>query len=123
MTFRADGTVVPNADDDGLSLQIERSIETGSNVALLASDAQPLPYLGHAMGKFLINVLLQALWASLAVTSVALIFIGFDNDNNVQIFGGIALIAAALGVRFAARWLRKRDHRTYRKKPTHPGFP
>ena len=113
MTFRADGTVVPNADDDGLSPQIERSIETGSNVALLASDAQALPYLGHAMGKFLMNVILQALWALLAVAGVALIFIGFDNDNNVQIFGGIALIAAALAVRFAARWLRKRDHRSY----------
>ncbi len=58
------------------------------------------------MGKFLTNVLVQALWGLLAVAGVALIFEGFDNDNNVQIFGGIALIAAALGVRFAARWLR-----------------
>ncbi len=51
-------------------------------------------------------MLVQALWGLLAVAGVALIFEGFDNDNKVQIFGGIALIAAALGVRFAARWLR-----------------
>ncbi len=58
------------------------------------------------MSKILINVLVQALWGSLAVAGVALIFEGFDEANNVQIFGGIALIAAALGVRFATRWRR-----------------
>ncbi len=58
------------------------------------------------MDNFLINVLVWVLWLLMAIAGVALIFEGFDNDNTAQIVGGIALIAVAVGVRFAV--LRRR---------------
>ncbi len=58
------------------------------------------------MDNFVINVLVWVLWLLMAIAGVALIFEGFENDNTAQIVGGIALIAVAVGVRFAA--LRRR---------------